>query len=188
MINLKSIPFLKILLPYLIGIFTVTQLGIIENLHGIFIISLLIWCTVFILQKKLKLTKRYFQTIYILFTNCFLFLLAFESCFFYNEKNSSDHYSNYTSTNVQFFTGSIQDIPILSNKFIKLSVKINCIESNKQWHYAKGNTIIYLKNDTNIKLIPGQMILVKGKFNYVSGPKNPYEFDYKHFFLAEKFE
>ena len=181
MINFKSIPFLKILLPYIIGICSVIWIGIFQNLHQVVFITLLAWSITFVIQKRTKLTGRLLKIIFSLLTYCLLFLLAFESCFFYQHKYNVNHYSRYIVSDAQFFKATIQDIPVVSNKAIKLPVQIQSIESNHQWHYAEGNTIIYLKNDSAVKLMPGQTVFVKAKFSYVHGPKNPYEFDYKEF-------
>lgn len=181
MINFKSVPFFKILFPYLIGIVFSFYFGSIQNLHAVFFVVLGLWGILFLAQKY-DVQKVYFKKgLYILFTNLFLFTLAFESCFLYNAKNNSNHYSHYITSESQSFFATINDIPVISEKFIKLSVQINSIEANKKWHYAEGNTIIYVKNDSVLKPILGSNILVNSQFSFVNEPKNPNEFDYKTF-------
>ena len=110
-----------------------------------------------------------------------LFFLANESCYFYNAKNHSSHYSHYIEQTEQRFMGIVDDLPVVTEKFIKLSIQLNAIESSNHWHYATGNIVVYIKRDTTIKLAIGNTIFLNSKFGYVNEPKNPYEFNYKEF-------
>lgn len=181
MFNLKSIPFLKILIPYLFGIVTGLYFGMFQKVHVVFLASFVIWIAAFLFQKFHKTNSYLKKGTYILCTNGLLFLLAFESCYLYNGKNDTYHYSHYVNYNEQSFIATIADIPVVSEKFIKIPVSINGIERNKEWHYAEGSTIIYLKNDSRLKLSLGNKLLLHAKFSHVNEPKNPYEFDYKTF-------
>lgn len=181
MFNLKSIPFLKILLPYLVGIIAFFYFGLFQKLHVVFLSALALWVLAFVFQKFYK-PKDYFKKgIYIFLTNLLLFLLAFEACYLYSDKNKTSHYSNHVSYQSQSFIATVTDIPVTSEKFIKIPVQINCIQENMQWHYADGNSIVYLKNDSTIKLNLGNNLLLNTTFCHVNEPKNPNEFDYKSF-------
>lgn len=181
MFNFKSIPFLKILLPYLVGIIAFFYFGLFQKLHVVFLSILTLWLFAFFFQKFYKPKEYYKKGIYILLTNLLLFLLAFEACYLYNDKNKSHHYSHHVSYQPQSFIATITDIPVTSEKFIKIPIQINCIEENKQWHYAEGNSIVYLRNDSTVKLSLGNNILLNTTFSHVNEPKNPNEFDYKTF-------
>jgi competence protein ComEC len=180
-INFKSIPFFKILFPFLIGIISAFYFGLFQNLHVVFLFGLVLWTILFLVQKYYVKNVYFIKGLYILFTNLFLFILAFESCFLYNAKNNNSHYSHFVRSEPQSFIATINDIPVVTEKFIKLSVEVNCIESNNTWHYAQGNTIIYVKNDSILKPTLGSTVFVNSKFSYVNEPKNPNEFDYKTF-------
>jgi competence protein ComEC len=181
MINFKSIPFLKILLPYLVGIIAFFYFGLFQKLHVFFLSALTLWLLAFIVQKFYTPREPFKKGIYILLTNILLFLLAFEACYLYNDKNNSNHYTHYVSSQPQSFIATITDIPVTSEKFIKIPVQINCIEENKQWHYAEGNSIVYLRNDSSVKFNLGNTLLLNTTFSHVNEPKNPNEFDYKAF-------
>jgi competence protein ComEC len=181
MINFKSIPFLRILLPYLVGIIAFFYFGLFQKLHVFFLSALTLWLLAFIVQKFYTPREPFKKGIYILLTNILLFLLAFEACYLYNDKNNSNHYSHHVSYQPQSFIATITDIPVTSEKFIKIPVQINCIEENKQWHYAEGNSIVYLRNDSSVKFNLGNTLLLNTTFSHVNEPKNPNEFDYKTF-------
>jgi competence protein ComEC len=180
-INFKAIPFLKIIVPYIAGIIFLLNFGLLPKLHSVFLASIITWTISFILQCFSKQNNQLKKIIYIASTNFLLFVLAHEASFLYNAKNNNNHYSHYVSSQPQSFFTTINDIPVITEKFIKLSVTINSVEFNKKWHYTNGNTIIYLKNDSILKPVLGNTLFLKAKFSFVNTPKNPNEFNYKSF-------
>ena len=181
MINFKSIPFFKILLPYCIGILCAFQISSFSNIHLLCLVSFILVIITFLFQKFYKHTLFLKKPLYIISVNVFLFLLAFESCYLYNDKNNSNHYSHYLSTRAQSFIATIDEVPVISDKFIKISVEINTIEFENKWHYTEGRTIVYVKQDSMVELHVGNKLLLNSKFSYLNEPKNPYEFNYKEF-------
>jgi len=180
-INFKSIPFFKILLPYCIGILCAFQISSFSNIHLLCLVSFILVIITFLFQKFYKHTLFLKKPLYIISVNVFLFLLAFESCYLYNDKNNSNHYSHYLSTRAQSFIATIDEVPVISDKFIKISVEINTIEFENKWHYTEGRTIVYVKQDSMVELHVGNKLLINSKFSYLNEPKNPYEFNYKEF-------
>ena len=181
MINFKSIPFFKILLPFIVGIISAFYFGMFKNIHLMFLACFCLWIFAFLFQKIYKPTLYFKKGFFIICTNVLLFLLAFESCYLYNAKNNIDDYSHRVTYQEQKFIATITDMPVASEKFIKIPIQINCIEQNNKWHYVEGNTIVYLKNDNSLALNLGDRILLNSKFSSVNEPKNPNEFDYKTF-------
>ncbi len=181
MINFKSVPFFKILFPYCIGICFALQIGYFSNIHIILLASFAFVITTFLFQKFYKHILFFKKTIYIISINVFLFLLAFESCYLYNDKNNSNHYSHYISSHPQSFIATIDEVPVVSEKFMKLWVNLNVVEFENRWHYTEGRTIIYVRQDSTLKLSVGNKLYINSKFSYLNEPKNPYEFNYKAF-------
>jgi competence protein ComEC len=179
--NFKSIPFLKILFPYILGIICFLNFGLSQKLHYYFLIIFITWLISFIIQKEKRAISYFKKGVYILLTNALLFLLAFESCFVYSAKISSNHYTNYLSYQHQKFIATVSDIPLKKQKFTKLTVHLNSIENNGAWNYAEGDMIVYVKNDSLLKLDLGTRLLAETKFSYVNEPQNPNEFNYKDF-------
>lgn len=181
MINFKSIPFFKILLPYCIGIFFALQIGICSNIHLLSLVSFAALIITFLFQKFYKPILFFKKTLYIISVNVFLFLLALESCYLFNDKNNVNHYSHYLSSQTQSFITTIDEVPVISDKFIKLSVKVNTVEFENKWHYTEGRTIVYVTQDPTLKLNVGNKIYINSKFSHITEPKNPNEFNYKAF-------
>ncbi len=181
MINFKSIPFFKILFPYVIGVLWFIQFGFFANIHLICFLSFVLVLVSFLFYKFHKESSYLKKVLFICSTNIFLFFLAYEACFLYNEKNNANHYAHFLTTHPQSFIATIDEVPVVSEKFVKLWVKVNTIESDGIWHYAEGRTIVYVKQDSTLKLNVGNNLLINSKFSYVNEPKNPNEFNYKEF-------
>jgi competence protein ComEC len=188
MINFKTIPFLRILFPFVAGIAASLQFGFFRNFHFVFLISLLCLLAAFLFQRLYKPVAYLKKGLYIASINCFLFLLAFESLYLYKATNYATHYSHYVAREAQHITGVIEDMPVVTGKFIKVPFRITSVKNNSGWHNVNGKTIIYLKHEasaTAAELAIGNALLLKAKLGYVNAPQNPGEFDYKTF-LEEK--
>lgn len=181
MLNFKTIPFFKILLPYILGIVFVLNFGLFEKLHISFISASLLVITTYLFQKYFKSNLNFKKWIFIFSVHGFLFLLAGESCFFYQANRNTNHYAHFVTPAEQQIIGVIDDLPVVTEKFVKFSVQLKCVETNTVWHYVTGNTIVYLKNDSTSNLQIGDAVFINSKFSYVNEPKNPFEFNYKIF-------
>jgi competence protein ComEC len=157
------------------------QFGFFANIHLICFLSFVLVLVSFLFYKFHKQSSYLKKVLFICSANIFLFFLAYEACFLYNEKNSANHYAHFLTTHPQSFIATIDEVPVVSEKFVKLWVKVNTIESDGTWHYAEGRTIVYVKQDSTLKLNVGNNLLINSKFSYVNEPKNPNECNYKEF-------
>lgn len=185
MINTKAIPFLKILFPYVLGIISAVYFNVLSGFHSIFIASVICAIVFFILQKVNTSHQPYKKVLYIISINVFLFLLAFESVYIYNDKSYSNHYTKYVSLAKQASFVQIIDVPVETENFIKLYVRLNAISENDCWKYSNGKTIVYVKKPCDISFDVGDQLLVNSKFTSVQEPKNPHEFNYKSYLAKQ---
>ncbi len=181
MINFKSAPFLKILVPYLAGIVCVLVTGIMPRLHLTVGLSFGVLLVTFLFQKYHKPANAFKKVIYTVCVNVFLFLLAFETSYFYNAQNDINHYTHYVELKEQEFFCTVNDLPVTTEKFIKLPVTINAVKTNSTWHYTTGSSLIYLKSPVTQKIVIGNTLYINSKFGYINPPQNPDEFNYRAF-------
>lgn len=165
----------------MVGVFCSYEFGIFQRIHQLLILALVALISSFLFQKFYKPSLYFKKGIYIFCANVFLFLLANEACYVSNAKTHPAHYTHFVCYSDQSIVATINDVPVTTEKFIKLSVNINTIELHDKWHYVLGKTIVYLKNDSSKSLNVGETIFIRSKFSYVNSPKNPNEFDYKTF-------
>jgi competence protein ComEC len=178
---MKSIPFLKILVPFLLGIACVLQHVFISHLHLFFTLSFIVLgisALALEFHKGWHAAKRF---IFLSSAVAFLFLLAFEADYFYNAKRGTDHYSHYTEQAEQELIGTVSDMPVATEKSLKLQVELDAIKQHGTWHYASGNIVVYIKQPIVQPLFTGSRFLLRSKLNTIAAPQNPGEFDYKTF-------
>lgn len=185
MINTRAIPFLKILIPYVLGIISATSFNFLDNFHTAFIASVICAIIFFILQKLNTSHQPYKKVLYIVSINVFLFLLAFESVYIYNDKSYNNHYTKYVSLTKQPSFVQIIDVPVETENFIKLYVRLHAISENDCWKYSNGKTIVYVKKPCDINFDIGDQLFVNSKFTSVQEPKNPHEFNYKSYLAKQ---
>lgn len=178
---MKSIPFLRILLPYVLGIVCLLQGFFIPQLHLLFGLSFSGFCLAFWLRARQKHANAAINSFFFISLYSFLFLLAFEAATVYNAKTQRNHYTHYISHEEQSLMVTIADMPVATEKFLKLNVLVDAIQQKGQWHYAKGTILVYVKQPVLKPLNTGDALLLKSKLSAVAAPQNPGEFDYKEF-------
>jgi competence protein ComEC len=178
---MKSIPFLRILLPYLLGTICLLQGISIPYLHLLFVLCFLCVCAAFLLRLPKKETHAFRNGFFSVSLYSFLFLLAFETAEVYNAKAQRSHYSSYISYEGQAMMATIADMPVATENFLKLNVLVDAIEQNGQWHYATGNILVYVKQPVPKPLNTGDHVWLSSKLSVIPAPQNPDEFDYKTF-------
>lgn len=181
MVNFKSIPFLRILFPYVLGIVFSLQFGVLPNIHLILLISFATLVIAFIFQHFYKKPFYLKKRSYIFCANVFLFFLANEAYYQYKDVNRLNHYSHYLNQQPQQFFVSIEDLPVKTERYTKLPVSINFIKYQNKWHFVQGKTIVYLREASHLNFEIGDELMLEAKFSVVNEPKNPYEFDYRTF-------
>lgn len=179
-LNFKQIPFLKVILPYILGIIWIMNFGLFRHLHLLLLIAFVILVIAFLVQKFYQPTLYAKKAFYSIAVQLFLFLAPQETVYLYSDTYRTDHYTSYLSNKEQNVIGVISDVPVISDKFIKLYLRVQCINTNETWKATQGNTIVYLKNPGNSFTV-GQTVLLNAKFASVDAPKNPGEFNYKQF-------
>lgn len=181
MINFKSIPFLRLLFPYVLGICFSLTFGVLSNIHLLLMLSFLL-CLITFGFQKFYLSPLYFKkAAYIVSANVFLFLLANEAFYLYKDTNRANHYTHFLNQQAQNFFVTVDDVPVKTDKGTKLPVSVECVEYQNQWRVVCGKIIVYLKNDSIRNFDVGDALLINAKYTTVSEPKNPNEFNYKRF-------
>ncbi len=178
---MKSIPFLRILLPYVLGTVCLLQGLSIPGLHLCFGLSFLCICFAFWLRARQQQAHAAGNSFFFISLCSFLFLLAFEAATLYNAKTQRDHYTHYLSQEEQSLMVTIADMPVATEKFLKLNVLVDAIQQQEQWHYAKGTILVYVRQPVSKPLHTGDALLLRSKLSAIAAAQNPGEFDYKAF-------
>lgn len=178
---MKSIPFLRILLPYVSGAICLL-LGIsLPYVHVWFGLSFLSLCLAWLLRTRMKQAPAAGNGFFSASLCSFLFLLAFEAAELHNARTQRNHYSHYLGQHDQSLLATIADMPVGTEKFLKLNVLVDAIRKEGRWHCAGGNILVYVKQPVPKRLSTGDQVWITAKLSAISAPQNPGEFDYRAF-------
>jgi len=171
-----KVPFVRFLLPLLLGISTSIFLKVEHDFVLLFFI--LFFCTAIVFHfVHFSLNKRWIQGLCI---NLALFCFGILLNLFQNELFQSNHFSYSKS---DFLVVAI-DEPIQEKRNTNKCVLrvLSGITAGNSLYKQSGNILAYFKKDSvSIKLKYGDCLIIKNNVTDISGPQNPYEFNYKRY-------
>ncbi len=179
---LRSIPSLRIAVPFISGIILAFYYPQIDEKTaftvalGLIGISLILFK---IRDFKPSLPIRFFEVPLLFFTGIAIgYFLAVSRI----EVHDHTHFSQFERPAVTGYFAVITDEPVIREKSVRTTIRINAVKYQGKWETAKGNVITYFRKDTNsIALQYGDLIVFNNHPADLSGPKNPNEFDYKRY-------
>jgi competence protein ComEC len=173
-------PLIRLLLPFIAGISTAIfypfqfQYGVAVVLGFVLLLSVLI------LFPKFNFSYRNYWRFGVL-VNVTLFLLAYKLTIIKTEIFTSNHFSKSGITNNGVYV-RVSETPIETNRSLKSVVNVLAVKHNNKWEITSGKALLYFqKNDKAAQLKYGDELFMNVNFNEVASPKNPGEFNYKHF-------
>lgn len=178
--NIQNYPILKLLLPYILGIFLVYFLDFkIQNLllfGGIIIVILLIFSLLFII---LPYGLRWVAELGPIVVAGMLGVLSTSFHF----HSSIDEVQEAHLKNCRFFTVFITEPPVEKAKSVKIVAEI---AQDSSGFFIGAKSIFYLHKDSAaLSLQNGDELLISTIINPILPPKNPYSFD-NQLFLRRK--
>ena len=172
--NLRETPFLRILLPFLLGIILSQHLPLDASSYFLLFAFVLLTCLVF----HLALKELQFQ---LLKGICFNVLYVLIGLGFATGKDLPE---SITASQKGLHFLEVYETQRKASK-LKVKAKLKArLDVEQKIQPSSGNVIFYLPQE---ELHPhlGDLLLCKGSIRNIEGPKNPFAFDYKKFCAAE---
>ena len=129
----NSVPLLKIIIPYLLGIFYALRFDVLPHVNIFFLVSTTLVVITFFSQTNTKKSSLLKKTIYTISIHGFLFVLAHLSISLYDAKNDPRHYSHSMGSEKQMVIASIAEVPVFTNYGLKLTVNLACLKYRNEW-------------------------------------------------------
>ena len=169
---LQRTPFLRLLLPFIIGILLYQY---VEFLHGVLYGLFCITFVLFLLSYKFHTPKRQFQFRWLFGSGVFVFMLslAYSLCV-ENEKSSVfDHLNQKGIYRIEIISPPVEKIK-------SYQCTVNLLGSfDSSWKPSHGKAILYIQKDKPAsKLLFGDRLLVETEFATPEKAMNPDGFDY----------
>lgn len=182
MFNWREVPFVRILLPFILGIITCLYWDYTTPFFN-YILLFLICCIAVSVFRK---TNFKWQNIIGLLINLFFFLLAYQLCFFHNHWHFKNHFRQFLHSE-NLIVGTVDNPPSHKARSIQIVLKTSKIGSNyDELHSCKGKIILHMRNDVSSQKIEyGDLLVLKAFPRLIAEPLNPDVFNYKKY-LAGK--
>ena len=180
MFSWHAIPFIRLLVPFVLGVFVSLYLP----LNVLVLYFVLIFCLVsyFLFNTKRKSVQLYKSQIYIgILVSLLFFVLGYLRTFYHNEQTQPNYFAGKIAPrNLELV---VDDGIIEKVKFYRCYAKvIGVLDSSKHYTSSKGSILFYLRKGQGIsKPEVGNHYLVNSKFTEIPSPANPEEFDYKRY-------
>ena len=175
----KPLLFIRLLLPFCIGIWVLRVTQSTELNSVVSISSIIIFILLFIincLHRSFKVYNHYRTLAIILYT--WLILLGALWCRIRNEHHNSDHFSRKPA---DFFKIWIAAEPQQNGTILRFKARVIYAYTGSKKRLANGNLMLAVRSELHhpLSMKYGQTFLIPAKYTTVDPPYNPGEFDFK---------
>lgn len=172
--KIKSVPFLRLLIPFIIGIIFGIRSGI-----EIEILFFLIGAVMSSLILLVSLVLKKHQYRYVSGFVVFIFMLL-AGWFLSTEKLKMSDKIDLPEDALLIAT--IQNEPKETENSVSVQIAVNAYRMGEEWCTSSGNAMVYLQKDSiSLHLTPGTMISFRPTFDSIQNAGNPEEFDYAQY-------
>jgi len=178
MFNWREVPFLRILIPLILGIgcYLYWPVSFTGANYLLLFLSFYFCIATFI---KIQFKWRWLHASLVMI---FFFLLGFQLSFYKGDWNKENHFRQFIQEE-NFFIGTIDNAPEFKDRSTQIILNLQKIGKDKrELTSCVGKVSLWLRNDTlNQQLTYGDLLIVRGKLDQVSSSLNPEVFDFKKY-------
>lgn len=176
----SQIPFLRILIPFILGILFGIYFGFQNSILWYVLISIAFVISLLFYYSKFFIHYRT-SWVFGVFINTLLFIFGFQLTVFNAGKFSSDHFSIYSDSS-EFQLVKVYQQPVEKEKIFKLFARVEKVKCKDKWVKTSGNILIVLPKDSlSSQIRYGDYLIVKARIEKTKPPMNPGEFDFKKY-------
>lgn len=176
--SLRIMPFLRVVLPYILGIFPALYFNVRLDILW-WIIPVLFLFSVFAHQS---ITDFRYRWVFGASLSLLMFTLGYQMTFRHLELNSPRHFSHFLHAEENVLEGEITDMPIVKAERVKVNLSVSKAGNYGENNAAEGNVLVYLNRDSlSENLAYGDRLFIFGRISEISPPSNPHAFDYRNY-------
>lgn len=177
MLNWRETPFVRLLVPFAVGILLAIQFN--QQIPGL-PIAFLGLVLLQLMSQKLRGLYRY-RWMPGLLINLTLLTLGYGVTYQHDELNHDSHFSKiHAPEEGTMLVGQVADVPVNKENWVKIELGISATGPNADsLQPATGSLLLYLQRDSNAQSLAfGDEIVLACKASTVEPPANPHAFDY----------
>jgi len=179
MINWLEYPFIKLLIPFVLGIGLSLYLEA-GNFSYLLIIGWIlgiILCILYFIRGNIRINYIYSIITFIAF-----FLLGYMWTLGKSELSNPNHFNQYLNGRIQPISGMISEMPGKKGKKVKFALQVESLKLAENSVSTIGNVLVYLPKDSiSESLKYGDRIVVTGVIREIASPSNPQSFNYQRY-------
>lgn len=178
MFNWREVPFVRLLMPLLLGI--ATALYVNTPLHFLNVAILLFFITIATLANR-KLKKSSSKDLFSILVHLSLFLLGYQLTIYHNNFHKTQHF-RHALTEENTIIGTVVNVRS-SGRFLSTSLEVEQIKLKNDSIVRSCGNIMLSIDQAELKEAPvyGDRLIVSANIKALEGPKNPAAFDYRLF-------
>jgi competence protein ComEC len=177
MISFAKIPFVRALIPFVLGILAALQFQL-EGFSFLVLILLLISSMFLAVRSK----ERQIQFGLLISMDLLLFFFGTGITQHTQLKNSEFYFGKNITSDSVIWIAQVNDIPVNKARSVKFNLKVLEVKNDTGYVASEGNVIAYFQKHTEVeRLKPGSIVLIKSKLSEIKGPQNPHSFDFKNY-------
>lgn len=175
----STIPFFRILIPFLSGIAAGIAFAS-TYIHWAFALLPAIGVSVLTFYKPAFKNKAF---LLLLFADLFLFFFGWRLVDENRITNQNTFYGHYLhSGQAEVLMAVVDDLPVKKQKFMKCSMTVLKIKQDSGYAPVRGRLIAYIRRSSKDSLLDaGNVLLMHTLPSALQNPKNPGEFDYRNY-------
>ncbi|HVM86560.1 MAG TPA: ComEC/Rec2 family competence protein [Puia sp.] len=175
----KEAPFLRLIIPFMLGITAQWYLQPPINVSIITFWSFAILYTLFQFSKNFILFRLYWLNG--IFMNTFLLLLGSSLTYYTDLSHHPDHITRYYKTGDVVMATLLEPLSE-KEKIFKALASVDYVESNDSLHPVKSSILLYFKKDSSLlQLSYGSQIAFNKPLQGIKNSGNPGAFDYERY-------
>ncbi len=177
MINFGKIPFVRALIPFVLGILAALQFHL-EGFSFLVLVLLLISSIFLAIRSK----ERQIQFALMIGLDLLLFFFGTGITQHAQVRNSDFYFGKNIHSDSVTWIAQVNDIPVNKARSVKFNLKVLEVKNDTGYVASEGNVIAYFQKHKELeRLIPGSVVLIKSKVSEIGKPQNPNSFDFKTF-------
>lgn len=176
--NWREVPFVRLLVPLMIGIACQFQFEVVIPYLRPLLLVLFLFIGFFAF-RKIEFQNRMW---YGLLLNAALLILGFQLAQQYDERHDLEHFSTYLKETTTLLI-QVNDIPVQTEHRLKFPAKVLQVAADSiELTPVSGNLMVYLPLDSSdLQISYGQKIFIHGSIRPIPSPRNPEAFDFQRY-------
>jgi len=175
--ELAKLPFLRFLIPLILGILMGYYLNIQPDIfiRWLLISGVSILIILFVIFRFSSYKYRWFFGVFVNIFFLVFGLMAVQIRILHEQKIG-------TLQNGHALYGDVLDAPVERRNSTKILMKVNGVEKGRKWSVADFRILVYLEKDSlAANLSPGDQLLIRAGISDFQKAGNPWEFDYARY-------